>query len=69
MPEHCIHETDIFEMRKDLYNDGHGIKAKVTTLWEQYYMTKGRRDMLLIANSLILTVCSVLMVVITYKIL
>ena len=69
MSNPCIHETDIFEMRKDLYNDGKGLKYKVNILWEQYYMTKGRRDMLLIANSLILTVCSVLMVVITYKIL
>jgi hypothetical protein len=69
MSEHCIHETDIFAMQKDLYNDGKGIKYKVNTLWEQYYLNKGKRDMLLIVNSLILTVCSVLMVVITYKIL
>ena len=69
MSEHCIHETDIFEIQKDLYNDGKGIKYKTNVLWEQHYQNKGKRDMLLIVNSLILTICSVLMVVITYKIL
>lgn len=69
MSEHCIHETDIFELRKDIYNDGHGIKEKVNVLWEQYHKNMGKRDILLVVNSLILTACSVLMVIIGLKIL
>lgn len=69
MSEHCIHETDIFEMQKDLYNDGKGIKYKVNVLWEQYYKNMGKRDILLVVNSLILTGCSVLMVIVGLKIL
>lgn len=69
MSEHCIHETDIFEMRKDLYNDGKGLKYKVNILWEQYYKNMGKRDILLVVNSIILTGCSVLMVIVGLKIL
>lgn len=69
MSEHCIHETDIFEMQKDLYNDGKGIKYKVNVLWEQYIKSMGKRDILIILNSVVLTVCSVAMVFIGLKIL
>ena len=67
MSEHCIHETDIFEIQKDLYNDGKGIKYKTNVLWEQYYKNMGKRDILLVVNSLILTGCSVLMVIVGLK--
>ena len=67
MSEHCIHETDIFEIQKDLYNDGKGIKYKTNVLWEQYYKNMGKRDILLVVNSIILTGCSVLMVIVGLK--
>jgi hypothetical protein len=69
MSEHCTHEKDILSMMKDLYNDGKGIKYKTTVLWEQYYKEMGKRDILLIVNSVVLTVCSVAMVFIGLKIL
>jgi hypothetical protein len=58
----CKYEADVIGMKKDLYNDGHGIKHKVNTLWEQYHKNMGKRDLLLIINSVILAINGIILI-------
>jgi hypothetical protein len=62
MSEVCKHERLILSMDKDLYNDGHGIKNKVSILWDTYNKNIGKRDVLLAANSVILLINGALLV-------
>jgi archaellum component FlaG (FlaF/FlaG flagellin family) len=63
MDEVCRqHGEDIFALKKDLYNDGQGIKYKMSVLWDTYNKNIGKRDVLLTANSIILLINGALLV-------
>ena len=53
MSEHCKYEELVLGFKKDLYNDGQGIKYKVNVLWENYYKDMGKRDVLLTVNTIV----------------
>lgn len=63
MSQPCIHEEDwvkvregLFELKKDIFNDGKGIKYKVNILWENYYKDMGKRDILLTVNTIVVLI-------------
>lgn len=62
MSEICKHEELVLGIKKDLYNDGQGIKYKVLTLWDFHNKQIGKRDVLLTANSIILLINGALLI-------
>jgi hypothetical protein len=62
MSEICKHEELVLGMKKDLYNDGMGIRYKVSELWDFHNKQIGKRDVLLAANSIILLINGTLLI-------